>query len=105
MVNHESRKKRNKNQVQFAWFMSSNVIPPDDVPTDDEFADTPGSSGFRGRRIVRRKIRNGQDQDQVLSKFLTFARKKNLGIQPIYNHNFRLISICGKQIDACLLVR
>ena len=69
MVNHEARKKRNKNQVQYAWFMTSNVIPPEDVPTDDEFADTPGSGEFRGRRVVRRKLRNGQDQDAVLSKF------------------------------------
>ena len=69
MVAHEARKKRNKNQVQYAWFMSSNVIPPSDVPTDDEFADTPGSSEFRGRRVIRRKLRNGQDADQVLSMF------------------------------------
>ena len=72
MVAHEARKKKNKNQTQFAWFMSSNITPPDDVPTDDEFADTPGSLPFRGRRVTRRKLRNGQDQDQFLSKFITF---------------------------------
>ena len=68
MTAHEARKKKNKTQVQFAWFMSSNVIPPSDVPTDDEFADSSGSADFRGRRVVRRKLRNGQDQDQFLSK-------------------------------------
>ena len=78
MVAHEARKKRNKNQVQYAWFMSSNVIPPSDVPTDDEFADTPGSGEFRGRRVIRRKLRNGQDADQVLSMFnnYTFSKKQ-----------------------------
>ena len=69
MTAHEARKKKNKNQVQYAWFMSSNVIPPPDVPTDDEFAATSESAEFRGRRVVRRKLRNGQDQDQFLSKF------------------------------------
>ena len=70
MQGHDSRKKRNRNQVQYAWFMSSNIVPPDDVPTDDECIDAPGISEFRGRRVVRRKLRNSQDQDQVLSKFI-----------------------------------
>ena len=77
MVNHEARKKKSKNQVQFAWFMTSNVIPPDDVPSDEEFADTPGTGGFRGRRIVRRKLRNGQDQDHCLSKYRDILHYKS----------------------------
>ena len=69
MVAHESRKKKNKNQVQYAWFMSSNVIPPNDVPTDDEFTDVAGQDVFRGKRVVRRKIRNTRDAETVLSKY------------------------------------
>ena len=68
MVAHESRKKRNKNQTQYAWFMSSNVVPPDDVPTDDEFNDVAGGNEHRGRKVIRRKCRSDKDADTVLSK-------------------------------------
>ena len=84
MTAHEARKRRNKNQVQFAWFMSTNIIPPSDVPTDDEFAESSGAAEFRGRRVVRRKLRNGQDQDQFLSKYRKYFVFLNI-------HDFKLI--------------
>ena len=68
MVNHEARKKRNRSVNNYAWFMTTNIVPPTDVPTDDEFADTPGSAEFRGRRVVRRKLRDQRDKDDVLSE-------------------------------------
>ena len=69
MVAHEARKRRQRGQNNYAWFMSVNVVPPTDVPTDDEFADTPGSNEFRGQRVVRRKLRDQRDHETVLSKF------------------------------------
>ena len=68
MVNHEARKKRVRAQNNYAWFMTSTIVPPDEVDTDDEFADTPGTGEFRGRRVVRRKLRGPEDAETVLSK-------------------------------------
>lgn len=48
--------------------MTTNVVPPTDVPTDDEFADISGVAEFRGRRVVRRKLRDSRDKDDVLSE-------------------------------------
>ena len=73
MVGHEARKKRNRSQSNYAWFMTTNVVPPSDVPTDDEFADIAGAMEFRGRKVVRRKLRDSRDKDDVLSKYI----KKN----------------------------
>ena len=68
MVGHEARKKKNRKDTQYAWFMSTTVVPPDEVPTDDEFADCPGGQDFRGRRVVRRKLRGTADAEIVLSE-------------------------------------
>ena len=68
MVGHEARKKRNRSQNNFAWFMTTNIVPPSDVPTDDEFVDNANAAEFRGRRVVRRKLRDSRDKDDVLSK-------------------------------------
>ena len=57
MEAHELRVGRAKRQNQevHAWYQSMTVCPPDEVPTDDEFLETPLNRAFKGRFVERRK--------------------------------------------------
>ena len=56
-VSHENRKARmRKGQRLHAWFMTSCIIPPDDVDTDEEAVNDIAARPFKGRKVIRRKI-------------------------------------------------
>ena len=69
-VAHETRKARmKKGQRLHAWFMTSTIIPPDDVNTDDEAINDVAARPFKGRRVQRRKIAPAdQDYENFISK-------------------------------------
>lgn len=70
MVNHEAKKSRMKKGDRLhAWFMTSCIVPPDDIDTDEELND-PAARPFKGRRVIRRKVSpSSNDYERFLSKF------------------------------------
>ena len=78
MVNHEAKRSRmKKGERLHAWFMTSIIVPPDDIDTDDELND-PAARPFKGRRVIRRKVSpSSNEYERFISKFLKF-----FGIQP-----------------------
>ena len=45
-----------KGQRLHAWFMTSVIIPPDDVETDSEAINDVAARPFKGRKVIRRKV-------------------------------------------------
>ena len=72
MVNHEARKSRMRKKDRIhSWFMTSVIVPPDDIPTDDEGVNDVAARPFRGRKVIRRKVDpSSQEYENFLSKFI-----------------------------------
>ena len=70
MVNHEARRSRmRKKDRMHAWFMTSVIVPPDDICTDDEDIAEVAAQPFRGRRVIRRKVAPAsQEYENFLSE-------------------------------------
>ena len=59
-----------KNQRLHAWFMTSVILPPDDVCSEDEAINDVAARPFKGRRVQRRKVAPAdQDYENFLSKY------------------------------------
>ena len=70
MVNHEARRSRlRKKDRMHAWFMTSVIVPPDEVGTDDEDINEVAARPYTGRRVIRRKVAPAsQEYENFLSE-------------------------------------
>ena len=73
MVNHESRRSKMKKTRLHAWFVTTVVIPPDDVDSDSEPVNDVAARPFRGRKVIRRKVNPAdQEYENFISKCFDF---------------------------------
>ena len=66
-----------KKERMHAWFMTSVIVPPDDVDTDAEALNDVAARPFKGRKVVRRKVAPAsQEYENFLCKLLIQSKKK-----------------------------